>query len=555
MQGNRRTRLLFWVLALSIVVLSSPSGARSQDASSASTDAGTDLKSLAASVLRLQSQIQALNSQVSELRGAQEQAVRDSQELRAELNRTREELSARAGDAYAANVSLPVQPPATSGTTSSATSGASPASASSAAAPSVGTLGQSGSLGERVSKLEDDQELMNDKIIEQSQTKVESGSKYRVRFSGIVLLNTEVTRGAVDNLDFPQIATAPETPGTSGAFSGSLRQSQIGVEAFGPDIAGAHTSANIKFDFAGGFPDTPNGAAFGIVRLRTGTIRLDWENTSIVAGQDSLFFAPLTPTTLTSLAIPALSYTGNLWSWTPQVRIEHRITLSENSRLLVEAGILDSLTGDIPQYGYRYPSVGEQSGQPAYAAHAAWTRRIFGRDLAIGFGGYYGRQNWEFGRNVDGWAGTTDVTVPLGAYFDVTGEFYRGRAVGGFGGGIGQSILLSGSITDAATAIHGLDSEGGWIQLKFKPKSNFEVNFAYGQDNPFASELRLFPATANYYYYSSSLSRNQSPFVNFIYHVRSDVLFSVEYRRLQTYSLDSSSYNANQTGISLGYLF
>jgi hypothetical protein len=410
-------------------------------------------------------------------------------------------------------------------------------------------------LGERVSKLEDDQELMNDKIIEQSQTKVESGSKYRVRFSGIVLLNTEVTRGAVDNLDFPQIATAPETPGTSGAFSGSLRQSQIGVEAFGPDIAGAHTSANIKFDFAGGFPDTPNGAAFGIVRLRTGTIRLDWENTSIVAGQDSLFFAPLTPTTLTSLAIPALSYTGNLWSWTPQVRIEHRITLSENSRLLVEAGILDSLTGDIPQYGYRYPSVGEQSGQPAYAAHAAWTRRIFGRDLAIGFGGYYGRQNWEFGRNVDGWAGTTDVTVPLGAYFDVTGEFYRGRAVGGFGGGIGQSILLSGSITDAATAIHGLDSEGGWIQLKFKPKSNFEVNFAYGQDNPFASELRLFPATANYYYYSSSLSRNQSPFVNFIYHVRSDVLFSVEYRRLQTYSLDSSSYNANQTGISLGYLF
>lgn len=136
--------------------------------------------------------------------------------------------------------------------------------------------------------MEDEQRLINDKIVEQSQTKVESGSKYRVRLSGIVLFNANVTRGSVDNLDFPQIATPPPTPAVSGAFSGSLRQSQIGLEAFGPDIAGARTSANIKFDFAGGFPNAPNGTAFGIVRLRTGTIRLDWEHTSIVAGQDSL---------------------------------------------------------------------------------------------------------------------------------------------------------------------------------------------------------------------------------------------------------------------------
>ena len=535
MQRYRRTRAFLWVFAPAIFLLSSSAAARSQDAPNPDlADSGADVKALASAVLQLQSQIQTLNSQMSGLWAAQQKAERDSQELRAELNRTREQLVARRGDAYAANSSL--QPSA-------------PTSANSAGPT---TQAESDSLNERVAKLEDDQELMNDKIVEQSQTKVESGSKYRVRFSGIVLLNTEVTRGAVDNLDFPQIAT-PAAYGTPGAFSGSLRQSQIGVETFGPDIAGAHTSANVKFDFAGGFPNTPNGAAFGVVRLRTGTIRLDWENTSLVAGQDTIFFAPLTPTTLTSLAIPALSYTGNLWSWTPQVRIEHRLRLSESSRLLLQAGILDSLTGDIPQNGYRYPTVGEQSGQPAYATHLSWTRKMFDRDLAIGFGGYYGRQNWGFGRNIDGWVGTTDVTVPLGAYFDVTGEFYRGRAVGGLGGGIGQSILLSGPITDPATSIHGLDSLGGWIQMKFKPRNNFEVNFAYGQDDPLAGELRLFPASANYY--GSSLSRNLSPFVNFIYRVRSDVLFSVEYRRVQTYSLDSNPYTANQTGISLGYLF
>ena len=98
-----------------------------------------------------------------------------------------------------------------------------------------------------------------------------------------------------------------------------------------------------------------------------------------------------------------------------------------------------------------------------------------------------------------------------------------------------------------------LDSTGGWVQLKFKPRANFEVNFAYGMDNPFGSELRAFPATG--FFYGSSLSRNQSPFVNFIYHVRSNVLFSAEYRRLQTSNLDSNVETANQIGLSVGYIF
>jgi len=538
MQIKRRTLLYCNSLMAAGVLLLSPFLARSQSVNNPdSTELAPDLKSLAASVSLLQSQVQTLNSEVRELRTAQHQALLEAEQLRAELNRTRAPLVSTASVAPATSGTLPSQPSSSSAT----------------ATPSQGMQTQGTSLDQRVSKLEDDQGVMNDKITEQSQTKVESGSKYRVRLSGIVLLNTDITRGSVDNLDFPQIAMPPETPGTSGAFSGSLRQSQIGIEAFGPDIAGARTSANVKFDFAGGFPNLPNGVAFGVVRLRTGAIRLDWEQTSLVVGQDSIFFAPLTPTSLSSLAIPALSYAGNLWSWTPQIRVERRQALSDNSNLLMQAGILDSMTGDIPYVDYRYPTVGEQSGQPAYAARIAWNRRTFGRELTIGLGGYYGRQNWGSGRYLDGWAGTTDVTLPLGNQFDLTGEFYRGRAIGGLGGGIGQSILLSGAITDPTTSIHGLDSMGGWIQLKYKPKTNFEVNFACGQDNPFASELRAYPASA--YYYSSSLSRNFSPFVNFIYRVRSDVLFSIEYRRLQTYVLDSNANIANQIGINLGYLF
>jgi len=558
MPGNGRRKLFVQVLlTASSLLLHSPL-AKSQNAGppaaagAVPVEAAPDVRALADAVRALQAQVQSLNSQVGELRAAEEREHAEARALRSELNRASAKLVVTPGVTPSVNHDAYASAPAASPENTAPNAVAAVAAAGPAPAGPVGR-DEGATIAERVTKLEDSLELTDAKVQEQSQTKVESGSKYRVRLSGIVLLNAFETRGAVDNLDFPEIATAPEVPGTSGAFAGSLRQSQIGVEVFGPDVAGAHTSANVKFDFAGGQVDTGNGAVMGVVRLRTGTIRMDWADTSIVAGQDSLFFAPLVPTSLASVAIPALSYSGNLWVWTPQIRIEHRVALSEDSSLLLQAGILDSLTGDYPDPEDRVPSEGEQSGQPAYAARVAWSHRAFGRDVTVGIGGYYGRQNWGFGRGVDGWAGTTDVTIPLGKYFDFSGEFYRGRAVGGFGGGVGQSVLLSGPEMDPTTTIRGLDSIGGWVQLKYKPKANFEVNFALGQDNPFASELRNYPATEAYY--GQLISRNLTPFVNFIYHVRSNILFSAEYRRLQTYNLDSNVETANQIGLSVGYIF
>jgi hypothetical protein len=417
MPGNRCGKLFVQVLVTaSLLLLHSPfvrcqnspppasAGAPAATSSGASAaDTMPDIRTLAESVRALQAQVQSLNSQVSELRSAEEKEHAEARALRNELNRATAKLvGAPAGthDAYA-----PVTSPESASSVIATAENTSPVVATSTATSNQ----QSASLEERVTKLEDNQELTDAKVQEQSQTKVESGSKYRVRLSGMILLNAFETRGAVDNLDFPQFATPPAVPGTDGAFAGSLRQSQIGIDVFGPNVAGAHTSANVKFDFAGGQADTSNGAVMGIVRLRTATIRFDWADTSIVAGQDSLFFAPLVPTSLATVAIPALSYSGNLWAWTPQIRIEHRVALSDDSNLLLQAGILDSLTGDLPNPQVRVPSQGEQSGQPAYAARVAWSHHAFGRDVTVGVGGYYGRQNWGFGRNVDGWVGTTEA--------------------------------------------------------------------------------------------------------------------------------------------------
>jgi hypothetical protein len=512
-------------------------GAASSGGSAGETPA--EISALAELVRGLQSQVQTLNSQLGDLRREQERATAESRELRRELDLVKSQNSGGASGPMNSYSSAPPKEIA-----------AQPVSNSTA------QVGQAQNVEDRLGKLEEAQDVLEGKVNDQYQTKVESGSKYRLRLSGIVLLNLFENRGTVDNLDFPEVAEslqANEPNASPGQFGGSLRQSQIRLQAFGPDVAGARTSADVNLDFAGGFPTAPNGAWMGLIRMRTAVVRLDWSNTSVVVGQDRLFFAPLAPTSLATLAIPALSYAGNLWAWTPQVRIEHRIALSEASTFSIQGGILDSVTGDIPmEYYDRYPSWGEQSGQPAYAVRVSWSHRMFGQDFTVGAAGYYGRQNWGFEHNVDGWAGTTDLTLPLGKRWEFTGEFYRGRAVAGLGGGIGQSVLLNGSFIDPATTFRALDSIGGWAEMKFKVKPNFEINGAFGVDNPFAGELRQYNANT---IYPESYTRNLSPLVNFIYQIRSDILFSTEYRYLDSTVLDSGGFRAHQISLSLGYIF
>jgi len=541
--NSRRFPFSILTVFLSTIFLL-PAQSFGQDAPKATPPAGQSAdqdsspQALAGLIRQLQAQVQLLNSQLKDIQAQQQSARAETLELRKELNAARAQLASKGAEpAYTA---APAPPP---------TSVAPPPSSSSSSADA-----QRAGLEERVTQLEENQQLENSKINEQSQTKVESGSKYRLRLTGIFLLNLYENRGGVDNQDFPQLAQQLGTLDPAGTFGGSLRQSQIGLEGFGPDIWGAHTSANIRFDFAGGFPSTPNGVATGIVRLRTGTIRFDWANTSIVAGQDFLFFTPLSPTSFASLAIPALSYSGELWSWTPQVRVEHRFVFSDDSKLLVQGGILDSFSGDIPQSSYqRTPSWGEGSGQPAYAARVAWSHRTFGQFVTLGVGGYYGRQNWGLGRNIDSWAGMADITLPLGRMFELSGQFYRGQALGGLGGGIGQNVLWNGPLTDPSTEVYGVNSVGGWAQLKYRMNPKIEWNGALGLDNPFASDLR--PFNGNPSYLGSLFSKNLTPMANIIYRPRSDLVISFEYRYMKTYVLDSNAPTANHINLSLGYIF
>ena len=311
----------------------------------------------------------------------------------------------------------------------------------------------------------------------------------------------------------------------------------------------------MQFDFAGGFAATNNGVNFGIARLQTASLRLDWKQTSIIAGQDSLFISPLSPTSFASLAIPAFAYAGNLWGWTPQIRVEHRFDLADQQTLTLQAGILDNLDWEPPANSFtRSAQAGEQSGQPAYAMRTAWSRPVFNHPLSFAMAGYYGRQNWAYwDRKVDAWAGMTDWQIPILRRLLLSGEFYRGRAVGGLGGAIGQTILFAGNPMYSATTLRGLDSAGGWTQLKFQLTPKLELNGVFAEDNAFASDIRGFATDANNF--GPILGRNRGALGNLVYRPRSDLLLSAEFRRLHTFPIYDSASVTNQVNLAMGILF
>jgi len=81
----------------------------------------------------------------------------------------------------------------------------------------------------RLSKLEEEYDLLTGKVDDQYQTKVESGSRYRVRLSGLVMLNMFSNRGIPYSVDSPGITPPTSISYGGGSFAGTLRQSQIGI--------------------------------------------------------------------------------------------------------------------------------------------------------------------------------------------------------------------------------------------------------------------------------------------------------------------------------------
>lgn len=408
-------------------------------------------------------------------------------------------------------------------------------------------------LQQQTAATADQQAVTQGEVDTQEQSKVSSGSLFHLTLSGLMLMNLYGNQGRVENSDVPNLAFGV-APGTAtGDVGASLRQSEITLRVSGPEVWGGKASAELIADFFGGLPNSLDGSAGGLARLKIARGRLDWANTSLLFGLDTPLISPLEPTSYASVAVPALGYSGNLWTWTPQVALEQRTALGGAWTNTLQAGVMDPLSGEFPaSTRSRKPEAGEAARQPGFEVHEGIGRRLFERALGVGMGAYTSQQNYGFGRTVRAWAVTGDWEIPLTAWLEISGEAFRGRAIGGLWGAVGDSIVSSATdLTQPGTQIAGLNAAGGWTQLKFTASQTVEFNAAYGLDDPFSGDLQRF-AAANP---GQPFQSNRTWLANVINRPRSDLVLALEYRRLATTPFGRAADHAGQLNAAVGVIF
>ncbi len=535
-RAHRRTSGFFPGILGCVLLCCSPAAfGQSQD--------GTANATAAPSTAEISDKIDQLTRSLQQTQVELAQSRTEIQELRATLKQVLERMTpgSTGGDATTANVGT--QPV---GQVSSAN----------AAVANQQVTGEESKPGPaQISQ--DDWDILNERVEEQRQVKVESMSRYRVKLSGLALFTAFANYGQVDNTSLPSIAL-PAIPGYSdGSVTASVRQSIIGLTGFGPTVFGAHTSADLQMDFFGGVPTTYGGSNSGLAELRLARFRMDWAKTSVVAGLDYPFFAPNLPTSYMTVVVPGFASAGKLWSWTPTVRAEHRFD-GPFSAFKVEAGFLtpSSYSYYAPNTNVFIASPSSNSRQPTYATRISASTHSEDRPATIGFGAVYSPQKFVGGYDVSGWVGTMDWRFPLFPRAELSGEFFTGRGIDGFGG-LPLSPLRPTDATYYASVtapqLANIGVIGGWTQFKYRVNSRNEFNVAAGSGGRNSGDLRN--AGVSDSFLLSVPARNQMLFANYIFKPRSDLLFSVEYRRLRTYDVNGPADAANQLGLAVGFLF
>jgi hypothetical protein len=392
------------------------------------------------------------------------------------------------------------------------------------------------------------------------QVKVESASRYPVKLTGLILFNGFLNRGFPDQVDLPAVALQPTATSGKGSLGGSLRQTVFGVEAQGPHVLNARTSANIYFDFFDGVAYTSYGTSAGVVRMRTAEISLDWQNDTLEAGLEAPLISPLSPTSYATVAEPSLAGAGNLWTWAPQLRYLHQLAMNKDDRLQFEFGLWDPPSaGYNPIQLFRPASPGELSEQPAYESRVSYAAPG-SKGAEAGIGGYYDRQAYpgyagsNYTDHLDAWASTADWRVPVARWLEFSGEGYRGRAIGGLGGGVYKDVVAGSSPVSGLPVLQGLNAAGGWAQFKTRFTEELESNAAMGLDDGFSRDFHavVLPATATP---AQLRARNRMFVGNLVYRPKTYIILSPEYRRIWSWPIATSVNTLNVYTLSVGFEF
>jgi hypothetical protein len=270
--------------------------------------------------------------------------------------------------------------------------------------------------------------------------------------------------------------------------------------------------------------------------------------------------APNSPTSLTAVAVPPLSWSGNLWTWNPQLGMTVDFPASSSQCVRLQAALIDVMnspqiynvaatSGNLAQ-----PSTSEMSRWPGIEGRVAFVKGANESGLQMGFGGLYVPHKTTGGTRFNSWAGTLDYRIPLPGRAEFSGSGYWGQALGGLGGGAYKDYVYRlDPLSPLGYSSRTLDDFGGWAQWKERASEHLEFNLAFGTDQVPAAQLRPYAGMLSSYYLN--LARNRTFTGNVIYRPSAYLLFSLEYRHLQSSPVNYYTAAGDIIGIATGYRF
>ena len=366
------------------------------------------------------------------------------------------------------------------------------------------------------------------RIDEQQQSKVEASQKFPIRLTGTALFNAFTDSKQNGGVDYPFVAT-PAGPGHAGA---TVRQSILGLEFMGPQTFwGGKVHGAVYMDFASGTAPLTQ-----TMRLRTGSIEVDWATRSVMAGIEKPIFNPREPSSLAQVAVSPLTGAGNLWLWIPQIRLEQDLKWENVVDLRAQLGVVQ--TREVGPYAGSPQSGSLEASRPGLEGRFEFAHK-FDDERRIEFApGFHVSTTHANGFSIPSQIFSLDWLIRLSRWYDFTGAFYSGQNVALLGAGYRQGF---GIYMNEAYAVH---SQGGWGQLTIHALPRLDVHLLSGQQDDRNSDL----VTGN-------IGKNLFFGGNLYFRIAPNVLLGPEVSQVRTFYLGQGTKLNNHYDLALAYFF
>ncbi|HEV2663447.1 MAG TPA: hypothetical protein VG324_00960 [Blastocatellia bacterium] len=337
---------------------------------------------------------------------------------------------------------------------------------------------------------------------------------------GILIANVNYNSSGLDPGSIAGFAF-PSIPLNPAQFNISPGNTYLGVDIKWPKIGEWEINGKVDFDLRGPTPLRGVDNIFAPLFINVyGEAKTD--RYRILAGQAPDIVSPLISNSLN--AYPFSYLPGKLGFFRPQVRFETYQPIGGGFTLIYKGAIAQA----IQTFQVADEVIGDQAGLPDGQSRLAlaygkpdlrdpYHRRPF----ELGVTGHIGkRSGTQLGalitqRKFTTWSGDIDLSFKIGSKLRINAEFFGGSVLGDFAGGIFQTFNPARLVAIRAA--------GAWAQLTYDINDKWQVNAAYGRDDPFNRDLAL-----------GQRSLNEMGFGNFYCRITPRLWIATEFSRWRT---------------------